>query len=136
MKKIILIFFGLLISCNTTGELKITNQWFRPAVKGMNTAFYFTIENNTNQADTLYSVNSDIAGMVQIHETFEKEGLMGMRQVDFVVVKPNSKIEFKPGGLHVMVMNLYSDYKKNSSADFELYFKQKGIVKIKAVTKL
>lgn len=133
LTKLILIFFGLLISCNTTGDLKISNQWFRPAVKGMNTAFYFTIENNTNLTDTLYSVKSDIAGMVQMHETFEKDGMKGMRAVDFVVVKPHSKIEFKPGGLHVMVMNLYSDYKINSSAEFELYFKKKGTVKIIAV---
>lgn len=135
MKKIILIFFGLLISCNTTGELKITNQWFRPAVKGMNTAFYFTIENNTNQTDTLYSVNSDIAGMVQIHETFEINDMKGMRAVENVVVKSHSKTYFKPGGLHVMVMNLNNDYKENSSAEFELYFKKKGIVKIKAIAK-
>ncbi|PJA97788.1 MAG: hypothetical protein CO128_10720 [Ignavibacteriales bacterium CG_4_9_14_3_um_filter_30_11] len=135
MKKLFLLFFGLLISCNTAGDFNITNQWFRPAVKGMNTALYFTIDNNTNQTDTLFSVKSNIAGMVQIHETFEKNRLKGMRAIEYVAVKPHTKIYFKPGGLHVMVMNLKNDYKKNSSAEFELYFKKKGLVKIKAVAK-
>ena len=135
MKKLGFIFLGLFISCSTTGDLKITNQWFRPAVKGMNTALYFTIENNTYQTDTVYSVKTSIAGMVRIHETFEKDGMKGMRPVKFVVVKPHSKVEFKPGGLHVMVMNLNKDLEKNSSAEFELYFKQIGKIKITAFAK-
>lgn len=135
MKKFFFVFFGLLISCNTTGELKITNQWFRSAVKGMNTALYFTIENNTNQPDTLFSVKSSIADMVQIHETFVKDDIKGMRPVKYIVVNPHSKIEFKPGSLHVMVMNVKDDYKVNSSAEFDLYFKQKGEIKITARAK-
>ena len=101
----------------------------------MNTALYFDIENSTNQTDTLFSVKSDIAEMVQIHETYEKDGMKGMREVKIVAVKPHSKVEFKPGGLHVMVMNVKNDYKENSSAEFELYFKKKGKIKITAIAK-
>jgi len=135
MKKTLLLFFAFLISCNNIGKLKISHTWFRPVLKGMNTALYFTVENNTNQTDTLYSVKSSISDMVQIHETFVKDGMKGMRPIKFIVVKPHSKVEFKPGGFHVMVMNVKGDYKKSSSAKFDLYFKRNGKVKITANVK-
>ena len=135
MKKLIFVIFALLISCNMVGDIKVKNPWFRPSLKGMNTALYFDIENSSNLTDTLYSVKSNIAKMVQVHETYEKDGMKGMREVKFVVVKPHSKVEFKPGGLHVMVMDLNKDLKKNSSGEFELYFKRKGKVKITATVK-
>ncbi|MCH8171549.1 MAG: copper chaperone PCu(A)C [Bacteroidetes bacterium] len=130
MKKVILLFFTLLISCNSTGKLTITDAWFRPVVKGMNTALYFKIENDTDKPDTLYKISSQISGMVHIHETFVKDDMKGMRPVKYIVIKPHSKIEFKPGGYHVMVMNVKEDFNLNSSAEFILYFKQTGKIKI------
>jgi periplasmic copper chaperone A len=135
MKKLILLFFTLLISCSNTGKLKVTDAWFRTVMKGMNTALYFTIENNSDKQDTLYAVSSLISVMVQTHETFAKDDMKGMRPVKFIVVNPHSKIEFKPGGYHVMAMNVKDDYKLKFSAEFILYFKQKGEMKIIAKVK-
>ena len=130
MKILILLFFALLVSCNSAGKLKITDTWFRPVIKGMNTALYFTIENNSYIPDTLYAVSSPISGMVHIHETFVKDDMKGMRPVKHIVINPRSKVEFKPGGYHVMVMNVKEDFNLNSSAEFILYFKQTGKIKI------
>ena len=73
--------------------------------------------------------------MAQIHETYHENGLVGMRHVDYVVVPAKSGIEFKPGGYHVMLMNVKKDLKVGMKVEFELMFKHSGTVKVKAVVK-
>ena len=125
-----------LLNFSYSGKLEVKDGWVRPAGKGMNTAFYFKAINNSDKADTLLSVKSDVAKMVQMHETFSKNGMMGMRQVKAIPIKSKSTLEFKPGGYHVMVMNLKKDLKKGSLAEFTLHFKYAGDVTVKAPVKM
>ncbi len=118
-----------------TPKLKVENVWIRPADKGMNSAMYFKIINNSDKPDTLYKAASSTAELVQIHETFKKNGLMGMRKVKFVVVKPHSTLTFQPGGYHVMFIKLKKDFKVKSKEDAELYFKDAGRIIVKAIVK-
>ena len=116
-------------------KLKVENAWLRPAAKGMNSAMYFKVVNNSDKPDTLYRAASSAAELVQIHETFKKNGLMGMREVKFIVIKPHSTLTFKPGGYHVMFIKLKKDFKVKSKEEAELYFKNAGEIKVKAVVK-
>lgn len=125
-----------LLNFTSKGNLQVKDGWIRPAGKGMNTAFYFKAVNNSDKADTLLSVKSDVAKMVQMHETFNKDGMMGMRQVKAIPIQPKSTLEFKPGGYHVMVMNLNKDLKKGDSAQFTLHFKYAGNITVKAPVKM
>jgi copper(I)-binding protein len=74
--------------------------------------------------------------MVQMHETFNKNGMMGMRRVKAIPIQAESTLEFKPGGYHVMVMNLKMDMKKGDSAQFTLHFKYAGNIKVTAPVKM
>lgn len=125
-----------LFTFSTGGKLKVNDGWVRPAAKGMNTAFYFKVENNSTKTDTLLSVQSSVAKLVQMHETFKQNGMMGMRHIEAVPVDAGSTLEFKPGGYHVMVMYLTNDLKIGSSAEFTLHFKYAGVIKIKAPVKM
>ena len=102
----------------------------------MNTAFYFKVENKSGKADTLLSVNSSVAKLVQMHETFKKDGMMGMRHIKVIPINPKSTLEFKPGGYHMMVMNLKEDLQKGASVEFTLRFKYAGDIKVKASVKM
>ena len=110
----------------------IENAWMRPSSKNMATALYFTIENNTEFADTLYKVDSDIAGKVEIHETYSQDDMMGMREVEMIVIESGESFELKPGAHHVMLMKLTKDVKDGDEAEFILYFRQAGEMKITA----
>ena len=117
-------------------NLAVLNPWIRPAAQGMNTAAFFTLENNTGVSDTLYDVSSELAVLTQIHETFtDEDNRMGMRHIDFVEIPPHSKIEFKPGGKHVMFMRLKNDLKAGKTAEVTLRFRKAGNVNIKADVK-
>ena len=132
----ILMILISLLNFSQSGKLEVKDGWVRPAGKGMNTAFYFKIENNADKADTLLSVKSGVAKMVQMHETFKKDGMMGMREIKAIPVNSKSTLEFKPGGYHVMVMNLKADLKMGASAEFVLHFKYAGDVTVKAPVKM
>jgi copper(I)-binding protein len=115
--------------------IEIEDPWMRPSSKNMATALYFTIENNSEFADTLYRVDSDIAGKVEIHETYSQDDMMGMREVGMIIIESKESFELKPGAHHIMLMKLTKDIKDGDEAEFILYFKQAGEMKITATAK-
>ena len=130
----LLIFFMTFIN-SPKDKIEIQNAWLRTASAGMNTAMFFDIVNNSDKADTLYKVESDLAELVQIHETYKNGDMMGMREVKNVVVKPKSNFKFKPGGHHVMFINLKNDIKEGEKSEVTLYFKVAGKMKVEVPIK-
>ncbi len=133
MKLLFALFTILFVLGNS---LKIHNAWMRPGAEKMGTALYFTIENTSNETDTLYKATSNISDNVQIHETYREGELNGMREVKKLVIEPNSTTEFKPGSYHIMVMKLKKDILKGDKAEFTLYFSKAGEMKIEATAKV
>ena len=127
--------FSTLITVLISNAVTINDAWVRPGGKGMNTALYCTVTNNSDNADTLLSVSSSIADIVQIHETYMKGNMMGMRQVKSITLDPHASLQLKPGGFHIMVINLKEDVLKNDTVDFTLHFKKAGAVDVKALVK-
>ncbi len=137
MKKLLwIVVLFLLFACGEKKEsnetavaqkVEIKGQWMTPSVTGMNSAMFFHIINNTDNADTLYAVESDIADASLLHETFTNDdGTTGMRHVEFVAVPPHSDIEFKPGGRHVMMIYLHADQPVGDTVAATLQFKKAG----------
>jgi periplasmic copper chaperone A len=125
----------LFVGFTSAPKLKVSNAWLRPAAKGMNSALYFTVENNSEQPDTLYKVTSSAAEIVQLHKSYTENGMMAMKRVKYVVIKPHSKVEFKPGGYHVMFIKATQALKDSDWVNVSLYFKSAGKAKIKVEVK-
>lgn len=145
MNKVFLLIAAITFSSVNLFSQPITNHqslitvkdvWARPGAKNANSAIYFVVQNNSSKADTILGAKSKFAEIVEVHESFKRDNdRMGMRQVKFVAVAANSKLEFKPGGFHVMLINLYKDIKTGSSLDATLNFKFAGKIKVKAVVR-
>lgn len=126
----------LMIFSNPSDKIKIVDPWMRVGAQGQATGLFFKIENNSDKADTLYKVEFETAGLVQIHETYDAgNDMMGMREVKQIVIPAKTTFELKPGAHHVMLMKLKQDIKKGYVGDVTLYFKKAGIIKIKAETR-
>ena len=125
----------LLVSFPPEDKIKINNVWMRTSSQNMATALYFTIENTSEKADTLFRVDSDIAGKVEIHKTYSQGDMMGMRKVDFLVIKSKKILELKPGSYHVMLMKLKEDVNDGDKENFVLHFKQAGEINVTATAK-
>jgi len=117
------------------GEIAIKDQWLRPSAEKMATALYFTIENNGDLPDTLYSVESDISDKIEIHETYSSGDLLGMREIGLIVIKAGEEVKLEPGGKHIMVMKLKKDIRKGDEIDFILRFRLAGEINITAEAK-
>ncbi|MFA6598015.1 MAG: copper chaperone PCu(A)C [Ignavibacteriaceae bacterium] len=125
----------LLLFFQTGAKITVENQWIRSAGKGMNTAFFADVKNMSSNADTLYKVTSPLAKLVQVHETFEENGMMGMREAGNLEIKPGETLKLKPRSFHVMLIGLKKELKRDQIGEVTLYFKHAGAVKVKARVK-
>jgi hypothetical protein len=98
---IVAVFLG---ACSSPAPLQVNDARI-PLPAGPNAAVYFQLENNGDHEAELVGAKSDIA-TAQIHQTTMSGGLMQMEPVDQITVAPGQTVEFAPGGLHVMLMNV------------------------------
>jgi periplasmic copper chaperone A len=139
--KLFLTFIILLIlaSCNTendasdtvemmTGEgIDFQNAWARPGSEGRMSAGYFRLINHESEPDTLTGVSSGVANLTEIHESYEMEGgMMGMREVPELVIPPQSTVNFEPGGLHIMFIQLTEPLIADEEIELTLTFTRSG----------
>lgn len=83
----------------------MTQCWIRLFPSDRFSALYFDIKNNS-ESETAYvvGISSEKFGVADLHETYTSEDtLVGMRSVDWVEVPPQSTVNFKSGGYHVML---------------------------------
>ncbi len=128
----------LLISAcgSSSAELTVQDAWARPAINGNNGAAYFIIENDTSSEDTLLSVTSDIASAVEVHMSMmDGNGVMSMQMQEAVTVPSGKTLEFKPGGLHVMLIGLNQDLKIGDTISLTLNFEKTGSRTIEVTVK-
>jgi copper(I)-binding protein len=116
-------------------QIKIENAWMRIANKGMNTALYFDINNLTSKDYELVDVSSDIAKVVQVHETYKQGDNLGMRKVESITIKGKTIFHLAPGGFHIMVIRLKENLRAGDKKEFTLTFRNHGKIKIIAVVK-
>lgn len=86
----------------------------------------------------LVEVRSPVAGVVEIHEMAMEGDMMKMRAVPGGLDLPAGKVvELKPGGYHVMLMDLKQPVKTGDTVPLTLVFeaqnKQRSTLEIKAV---
>ena len=92
----------------TAGSLKIDHPWTRATPKGAAVAGgYLKITNAGAAPDRLVGGTFASAGRFKIHEMKTENGVMTMRGIPGgLEIKPGQTVEFKPGGYHVMFMDL------------------------------
>ncbi|WP_257285392.1 copper chaperone PCu(A)C [Endozoicomonas sp. SESOKO1] len=104
-------------------ELQLMNASARATRPGMSSsAAYMTIFNGTHEAVQIGSLSSPVARKTELHTTEMDNGMMKMRRVDNITIKPGDKLELKPGGYHVMLMGLKKPIANNSEVPVTIIF--------------
>lgn len=116
----------------TIGALKISAPWARATPKGAVVGGgYLTITNTGNSPDRLVSGTTDVSRRFELHEMSLDNGVMKMRGVgQGVEIKPGEKVEFKPGGYHVMFMGLKQQLVQGQHFKATLQFEKAGKVDV------
>lgn len=113
--------------------IEITNAWARPGRINGVSAIYMTVLNGSAETDTLISLSSTVAGLVELHETFELEDdMMGMREAEEPLFPGRSVVTLRPGGLHVMLMQLQEAINEGDEVELILNFALAGEVSVTA----
>ena len=103
--------------------VEVRDAWVRTSVQGQSaTGAFMTI---TAREDTrLVGVASPVAGVAEVHEMKMDNGVMKMRAVEGGLALPAGKaVELKPGGYHVMLMDLKAALPKGSTVPVTLLLK-------------
>ena len=88
-------------------ELVVSQAWSRAMPPSAPTgAVYFVLENRGEHSQRLIGAQTPRAEKTELH-THEHQGdMMKMQRIDSVEVPAAGKVEFKPGGNHVMLFGL------------------------------
>ena len=128
---------ALTLSAVAAGEaVEVQNAWVRATVKGqMATGAFMTL--TAKDGARLVGVTSPVAGVGQVHEMKMEDGVMKMAEVKGGLELPAGKaVELKPGGYHVMLMDLKEPLMKDSTVPVTLIFKDAKGVERKMEVKL
>lgn len=112
------------------GNLQVEEAWARRAAMlqggsgSGNSAVYALLVNAGNTPDTLIGAKSDAAATTEIHESYRDMGMIMMREVKKIDVPAGNKVEMKPGGYHLMLLNLKRDLRAGETNGVTLEFEK------------
>jgi len=113
------------------GQIKVENPYTRATVAGQKVAGGFMKIENKGAADQLISASSPIAAEMQLHTMSMEGNVMKMREVKAIDVPANGSVDLKPGGLHLMFMDIKAPLKAGESVPVKLKFQKAGELEIK-----
>ena len=107
-----------------------TNMPDMAMMSGATSAAYMTLVNAGDTPDRLLSVSSDAAQDVQLHTSEMDNNVMRMREVPAIDVPANGEATLKPGGYHVMLLDLTRDLTPGETITLTLTFEQAGEMQV------
>jgi periplasmic copper chaperone A len=136
-RSLVLLITFLISACRGfSNELTLQDAWARPAKIGENGAIYLRIENGTNAEDVLLDASTDVAEAAEAHMSMQNDqGVVSMHQQETVQVPAGEDVEFEPGKLHMMLVNLKRDLKVGDVFIVKMRFQNAGEIKLQVEVK-
>ena len=118
-----------LVSASAFSQVTIETAWSRATAPGAKVgAGYFTIRNQSAAPDRLVGASSPAAARVETH-VIEKQGeILRMREVKGYEVPAKGRFELKPGGPHLMLVDIKAPLKEGDRVPLTLKFEKAGEV--------
>ena len=105
--------------------VKVEEPWVRGTVAQQRATGAFmrlTADKNAR----LVAISSSVAGVVEIHEMAMEKDVMRMRQISGLDLPAGRSTELKPGGYHVMLMDLKQALKAGDMVPMTLVFEDEA----------
>lgn len=120
-------FAALISSPALAADVTVHDAWARPSPSPMMKAgAAYAVVENTGAADRLIAARSDAADRVELHTHIREGDVMRMRQVPEIPVPAKGSVALKPGGYHVMLMELKAPLKEGTRISVTLVFEKAG----------
>ena len=116
----------------TTG-VAVTDPWVVVPPTPDTTAAFGTLHNNGSTEVHLVGVDTDVAAMVQVHETVTEGNVAHMQEVaGGLAIPAGGTVQLKPGGYHVMLMQLTRPVKEGDQVQLTFTFSDGSSVAVTA----
>lgn len=112
-------------------DLEVSGAFIRASPKVANAgAGFVTIKNSGKQDDKLIAASANVSKSVELHTHIKDGEIMRMRKVEAINVPAGGAAELKPGGDHVMFIDLNGPLKEGDKVAVTLKFEKGGEVKV------
>ncbi len=105
-----------------TPTIEVTTPWARATAPNARAGGLFLTLTDRGAPDRLLSANTPVATAAEIHRTVNENGVMKMLPIDGIDLNPGKPVEFKPGGFHIMLMDLKKQLKPGDTFPVTLTF--------------
>ena len=121
MKRVVVSFAVLMSALFSQAQAQVTvkDAWVRATVAQQKATGAF-MQLQSSQDAKLISAQSPVAGVVEVHEMAMDGGVMKMRAVPSLALPTGKAVDLKPGGYHVMLMDLKGQVKDGDTVPVTL----------------
>ena len=129
---------ALLLAFGAQAQTTVKDAWVRGTVAGQKATGLFA-QISSASGGKLVSASSPLAGVVEVHEMAMDGNVMKMRAIAALELPAGKPVELKPGGYHVMLLDLKQELKAGDAVPVTLVIEgaggQRETLEIKAPVK-
>lgn len=116
----------------SVGSLSVSGYWARAMLPGQKAGGgYLVISNHGGQDDRLLAASTGLTDTVEIHEMKMEDDVMRMRPLaEGLPVPAGETVTLKPGGYHLMFMNVGTPLAEGDQLEVTLIFEKAGQVMV------
>ena len=107
---------------NNSAAVRAEGGWARATVQGQKASGAF-VKLTSKVGLQLVGASSPVAGVTEVHEMKMDGDVMKMRAIPSLELPAGTAVELKPGGYHIMLMDLKAPLAKGSTVPLTLSFK-------------
>lgn len=115
----------LVVGCgqeHTGDPIVVRDAWVREPPPRSPAAGYLVIENRGGDPIALVAVATEAAAQAEIHVMEHRDDRMTMRQVSELQIPAGEEVALKPGGTHLMLMELRQPLRDGDEVELVLRF--------------
>ena len=103
--------------------ISVWDSWVREAPPTSRvSAAYMQIKNDSPRARTLLRATSKQFARIEMHESYEEQGIAKMRERADIIIAAHAQIAFQPGGLHFMLFEPNQRFTAGDKINLILHF--------------
>jgi periplasmic copper chaperone A len=121
----------MLLAGPAWSQVEVEKPWIRATPPGAKTAAgYMTIRNKSASPERLVVGSSPAAARVETHVSIKDGEILRMRQVKGYDIPAKGTLELKPGGAHLMLVDIKQPLKEGDEVPVTLKFEHAGELKV------
>lgn len=104
-------------------QIVIHDPYVRAVPPGQpNSAVFMQLENQSDSDHVLVHATSPVSKVVELHTHRDEGGMKKMRRIEKIDIPARAKTSLQPGGLHVMLIDLYDELTLDQKISLTLEF--------------